>query len=436
MNLSVFGLGYVGTVSAACFASRGHSVIGVDSNPLKCGFINQRQAPIIEKDIGPLVAEVCEAGLLRATPDADEAVAETDASIVCVGTPALSTGRLDTRALEKVSREIGEAIRAKQAPHTIIIRSTMLPGTFRQLVVPTIEAESGKVAGRDFAVGVNPEFLREGSAINDFDKPEKTVIGADDGATADFIAGLYEGLPGEFVRTTPELAEFAKYIDNSWHALKVSFANEIGNLCKAVGIDSHAAMAMLVLDRKLNISPAYLKPGFAFGGSCLPKDTRALAYFARSLDLELPLLQSIMASNAQQIERAAEWVLGYGKKRIALLGCSFKAGTDDMRESPFIILTERLLGKGCIVRIFDRNVRLSMLMGANRQYVTDVIPHIASLFVDTMEEAVKDADIVLMTAYSPDYLNAQELMDPQQILLDFAHVPQLRAHARYGGVNW
>ncbi len=436
MNISVFGLGYVGTVSAACLAMRGHNVIGVDSNPAKTGLINQRQAPIVEKDVGAIVASACEAGRLRATTNAQEAVAQSDASIVCVGTPALSTGRLDTRAIERVSQEIGSAIAAKSTRHAVIIRSTMLPGTFRGLVLPALESASGKRAGEGFTAAVNPEFLREGSAVADFLQPQKTVIGCDDDETGELVARLYEGIPGEIVRTTPDLAQLSKYVDNSWHALKVSFANEIGNLCKAIGIDSHAAMAMLVLDRKLNISPAYLQPGFAFGGSCLPKDTRALTYFARTLDLNLPLLQSIMTSNAHQIERACDWVLSYGKRRIALLGCSFKSHTDDMRESPFILLTERLLGKGCSIRIFDRNVRLSMLMGANREYVTDVIPHIANLFVDTLEEAVKDAEIVLMTAFSPDYLEASELMEPDQILLDFAFVPQMRRHAQYDGVNW
>ncbi|HEY6578736.1 MAG TPA: nucleotide sugar dehydrogenase [Rhizomicrobium sp.] len=436
MRLSVFGLGYVGTVSAACFAMRGHSVIGVDSNSAKTGLINQRQAPIVEKDVSGIVARAVEAGALWATTDAEDAVARTDASIVCVGTPALSTGRLDTSAIEKVSKEIGAALARKSKHHTVVIRSTMLPGTFRGLVLPALESASGKRVGEGFTAAVNPEFLREGSAVADFLHPEKTVIGCDDAETGDLVGSLYDGLPGEFVRTTPELAQFSKYVDNSWHAVKVSFANEIGNLCKALGIDSHAAMGMMVLDKKLNISPAYLRPGFAFGGSCLPKDTRALDYFARRLDLKLPLLQSIMTSNTQQIERASDWVLSYGKKRIALLGCSFKSETDDMRESPFILLTERLLGKGCSVRIFDKNVRLSMLMGANRAYVTEVIPHIASLFVDSMEEALKDADIVLMTAYSPDYLEAPELMDAGQILLDFAFVPQMRAHARYDGVNW
>jgi len=436
MKLSVFGLGYVGTVSAACFAMRGHSVIGVDSNPAKTGLINQRQAPIVEKDVGGIVARAVEAGTLRATTDAAEAVAETDASIVCVGTPALSSGRLDTRAIEKVSQEIGSAIAHKSRSHTVIVRSTMLPGTFRGLVVPILESASGTRAGEGFTAAINPEFLREGSAVADFLHPEKTVIGSDDDDTADLVASLYDGLPGEFVRTTPEVAQFSKYVDNSWHAVKVSFANEIGNLCKAIGIDSHAAMAMMVMDKKLNISPAYLKPGFAFGGSCLPKDTRALNHYARTLDLDLPLLQSVMTSNSRQIERASDWVLSWGKKRIALLGCSFKSDTDDMRESPFILLTERLLGKGCTIRIYDRNVRLSMLMGANRDYVTEVIPHIASLFVESMEEAVKDADIVLMTAFSPDYLEAQEMMDEGQILLDFAFVPQMRSHARYDGVNW
>jgi GDP-mannose 6-dehydrogenase len=436
VKLSVFGLGYVGTVSAACLAMRGHSVIGVDSNPAKAGLINQRQAPIVEKDVGGIVARAVEVGQLRATTDAAEAVRDSDASIVCVGTPALSTGRLDTRAIDKVSQEIGAAIARKSTRHTVIVRSTMLPGTFRELVVPALESASGRRVGDGFSAAVNPEFLREGSAVADFLHPEKTVIGCDDEETGNLVASLYEGLPGEFVRTTPDFAQMSKYVDNSWHAMKVSFANEIGNLCKALGIDSHAAMEMMAMDRKLNISDAYLKPGFAFGGSCLPKDTRALTYFARTLDLNLPLLQSIMTSNAQQIERACDWVLSYGKRRIALLGCSFKADTDDMRESPFILLTERLLGKGCAIRIFDRNVNLAMLMGANRDYVTDVIPHIASLFVSSMEEAVRDADVVLMTAFSPDYLEASDFMDPGQILLDFAFVPQIRGQVRYDGVNW
>jgi len=436
MKLSIFGLGYVGTVSAACLAARGHSVIGVDSNLAKTELINQHRAPIIEKDVGRLVAEACEAGLLRATTDPGEAVAESDVSIVCVGTPALASGRIDTGAVEKVEREIGAAMATKSSHHTIIIRSTMLPGTFRRLVQPALESASGKKAGQDFGAGVNPEFLREGSAVADFHTPEKTLVGCDESRTAEIISMLYEGLPGEVVRTTPEMAELSKYIDNSWHALKVNFANEIGNLCKALGVDSHAAMNIFALDRTLNISAAYLRPGFAFGGSCLPKDTRALAYFARSLDLELPLLQSLMASNARQIERACDWVLSYGKRRIALLGCSFKADTDDMRESPFIILTERLLGKGCSIRIFDHNVRLSMLMGANREYVTHVIPHIASLFVDSQEEAMNEADIVLVTASSPDYVAALDSLKPEQILLDFARLPEVNSAAQYHGVNW
>jgi GDP-mannose 6-dehydrogenase len=436
MNLSVFGLGYVGTVSAACFAMRGHNVIGVDSNAAKTGLINQRQAPIVEKDVGGIVGRAVEAGSLRATTNSEEAVLESDISIVCVGTPALSNGRLDTRAVEKVSHEIGAAIARKSTPHCVVIRSTMLPGTFRDLVLPVLASSSNKRAGQGFTAAINPEFLREGSAVADFLHPEKTVIGSDDADTGDVVASLYDGLPGEFVQTTPELAQFSKYIDNSWHAVKVSFANEIGNLCKALGIDSHAAMHMMTMDTKLNTSAAYLKPGFAFGGSCLPKDTRALNYFARTMDLNLPLLQSIMPSNAQQIERACDWVLSHGKKRITLLGCSFKADTDDMRESPFILLTERLLGKGCSVRIFDRNVNMSMLTGANRDYVTDVIPHIANLFVDSMEDALRDADIVLMTAFSPDYLQAYEMMGSGQILLDFAFVPQMRRHANYDGVNW
>jgi GDP-mannose 6-dehydrogenase len=300
---------------------RGHNVIGVDSNAAKTGLINQRQAPIVEKDVGGIVGRAVEAGSLRATTNSEEAVLESDISIVCVGTPALSNGRLDTRAVEKVSHEIGAAIARKSTPHCVVIRSTMLPGTFRDLVLPVLASSSNKRAGQGFTAAINPEFLREGSAVADFLHPEKTVIGSDDADTGDVVASLYDGLPGEFVQTTPELAQFSKYIDNSWHAVKVSFANEIGNLCKALGIDSHAAMHMMTMDTKLNTSAAYLKPGFAFGGSCLPKDTRALNYFARTMDLNLPLLQSIMPSNAQQIERACDWVLSHGKKRITLLGC-------------------------------------------------------------------------------------------------------------------
>jgi GDP-mannose 6-dehydrogenase len=290
--------------------------------------------------------------------------------------------------------------------------------------------------GADFGVAINPEFLREGSAVDDFHNPEKTVVGADDPNAARTVMDLYDGLPGKRIAASPEIAELAKYVDNVWHALKIGFANEVGNICKSQAIDSHAVMEVFLSDRKLNISPAYLKPGFAFGGSCLPKDTRAIAYLARVCDLELPLLQSILPSNHRQIERALEWVLSFGKRRVALLGCAFKAGTDDLRESPYVILAERLLGKGCAIRIFDNNVRLSMLTGANRDYIHATIPHIANMLVASGRDAVEDAELVILTAASPEYVGAAKHLRHDQILLDFAHAPELSHTSNYDGVNW
>ncbi|MGD0192701.1 MAG: nucleotide sugar dehydrogenase [Rhizomicrobium sp.] len=436
MRLSVFGLGYVGTVSAASFAARGHHVTGVDMNAGKAERIRSGQAPIVEDGLSALIEEAVSQGRLTATTDAGDAVAGSDVSFVCVGTPSARNGSLDTGALRRVLREIGTEIGKTSSHHTVVVRSTMLPGTYRNLVLPELESASGKCAGTDFAVAINPEFLREGSAVADFHNPEKTVVGSDDGKTAQAVMALYDGLPGHRIEVSPEIAEIAKYVDNVWHALKVSFANEVGNICKALEIDSHAVMDVFRSDRKLNISSAYLNPGFAFGGSCLPKDTRAIAHLSRQCDLELPLLQSIIASNQQQIERAVEWVLSFGKRRIAVLGCAFKAGTDDLRESPFIILAERLMGKGCALRIFDNNVRLSMLTGANRDYVHATIPHIASLLVGSAEEALEEADIVILTANVPEYVGPAGNLSDGQLLLDFAHVPALRDRANYHGVNW
>jgi GDP-mannose 6-dehydrogenase len=435
MKLSIFGLGYVGTVSAACFAARGHHVIGVDVNAAKVALIRSGTAPIVEEGLADIIRDTAARGLLRATTNAAEAVAGSDISLICVGTPSARNGSLDTQALTRVAGEIGLALGTKAPGHTVVVRSTLLPGTFRNIVVPELERASGKKAGRDFQLAINPEFLREGSAVSDFHNPEKTVVGSDDAETAQTVMSLYEGLPGKQIAVAPEIAELAKYVDNVWHALKIGFANEVGNICKSQGIDSHAVMDVFLSDRKLNISAAYLKPGFAFGGSCLPKDTRAIAYLARACDLELPLLQAILPSNQQQIERALDWVLSFGKRRIALLGCAFKAGTDDLRESPYVILAERLLGKGCSIRIFDDNVRLSMLTGANRDYIHATIPHIANLLVGSAGEAVEDAEIVILSARSPEYVAAAQHLRQDQILLDFAHAPELSHVSNYDGVN-
>lgn len=436
MKLSVFGLGYVGTVSAACLAARGHDVIGADINAAKVNLIQQGEAPIVEHGLTDIVRETAARGNLRATTSAAEAVAQSDLSLICVGTPSARNGNLDSSALLRVAQEIGTALAEKSGAHTVVVRSTMLPGTFRNVVVPALEKASGLRAGKDFGVAINPEFLREGTAVADFHNPEKTVVGADDPQTGRAVMELYAGLPGKQITVSPEIAELAKYVDNTWHALKIGFANEVGNICKSLAIDSHAVMDVFLADRKLNISAAYLKPGFAFGGSCLPKDTRAIAYLARVCDLQLPLLESIIASNQRQVERALEWILSFGKRRIALLGCAFKPGTDDLRESPYIILAERLLGKGHVLKIFDASVRLSMLTGANRDYIHATIPHIANLLVGSASEAVADAEIVILAAALPEYVAAAKSLSENQILLDFAHVPELAGSAGYDGVNW
>ena len=437
MRISVFGLGYVGTVSAACLAANGHRVYGVDVNTAKVDLVNKGHAPIVERDVGELIAENVACGRLSALSDTATAVGNTELSLICVGTPSAASGAIDRRAIVAVCKEIGQAIRAKDGPHTVVVRSTILPGTFRNMIVPALESASQRKAGIGFKVALNPEFMREGTAVNDFANPSKTVIGGDDDEVIETVASLYAGISGPVVRTSPEIAEIVKYVDNPWHALKVAFANEIGNICQAVGVDSHAVMDVFLLDDKLNISKAYLRPGFAFGGSCLPKDVRAICHLAQQLDLNVPLLKSITASNQAQIERAVEWVLSFGKRKIAVLGCAFKEGTDDLRESPYIMLIERLLGKGCEIQIFDTNIRLSMLMGANRDYVMATIPHIASLMTDCASSAMAGAELVLLTASAPEYVSAVEAMTDRQQLLDFAHVSAAkRLGARYHALNW
>ena len=358
MKISVFGLGYVGAVSAGCLTATGHEVTGVDPACVKVDLINGGKSPVIEEHLDELIGQAVRNGRLKATQDIQDAILSTDLSLVCVGTPSKPNGDLDLRHVATVSREIGEAISMKGARHTVVIRSTVLPGTVRGLVIPLLEKTSGKQAGSGFGVGNNPEFLREGTAVADFFHPPKTVIGAIDTQTSDDIAALYSDLSAPLIRTSIEVGEMVKYCDNAWHALKVAFANEIGTTCKAIGIDSHAVMDIFCKDTKLNLSPTYLKPGFAFGGSCLPKDVRALAYRARYLDLDLPVLNSILQSNERQINRGFDLIAARGKRAVSFLGVSFKAGTDDLRESPILDLVERLIGKGYDVRIFDKNVNL------------------------------------------------------------------------------
>ncbi|MEO0819553.1 MAG: nucleotide sugar dehydrogenase [Pseudomonadota bacterium] len=433
MRIAVFGLGYVGLVSAACLARDGHKVVGVDPQPTKVTLLNQGQAPIVESFVGELVAEAVAGGTLRATDDPAEAVAASDLSLVCVGTPSRRNGSLDTTAVERACEQIGAAIAATGAPHLVVMRSTILPGTMRGLVIPTLRAAAGDLV----RVANNPEFLRESTAVYDYDNPPKTVVGATDEATAEEVLALYADLPGPKFATSVEVAELVKYADNSWHAVKVAFGNEIGNIAKAVGVDSHRVMEIFCQDTKLNISPYYLRPGFAFGGSCLPKDVRALAYKGRELDLDLPLLNSLMPTNAHQIDRAVDAVLASGARRIAMLGISFKAGTDDLRESPQVALVERLIGKGLDLRIYDRNVHLARLIGANRDYILNVIPHIANILSDDLEVTVAHGELVVIGNNAPEFKGLPAMLRPEQRVYDLVRVRETEALGeRYDGVNW
>jgi GDP-mannose 6-dehydrogenase len=422
MRISVFGLGYVGSVCAACLADYGHTVIGVDSSESKVDLIRSGQAPIIEPEIGELVQRTVNSGQLTATLDAAAAVASTDMSIVCVGTPSQPNGALSLSAIKTVSAEIGEAIHTKNTRHEVVIRSTVVPGTTRELIVPTLAESSGRTPGREFGVAFNPEFLRESSSVADFRNPSKTVVGGMDAVSTAAVLSLYSELPGAKISTSIEVAEMVKYVDNTWHALKVAFGNEIGVLANALNINSHEVMDIFFEDKRLNISTAYLRPGFAFGGSCLPKDLRALTYLARKLDLSLPVLYHILDSNRMLVDRGVDWVLGQSKKRVAILGISFKSGTDDMRESPFVELAERLIGKGCEVRIFDPNVQLARIVGTNKEYLTRVLPHIADLLVSDISDAIKWAEAIVVSTSEPAFKAALAVVRPDQVVLDFANL--------------
>ena len=395
-SVSVFGLGYVGCVSSACFAREGHTVIGVDVNPTKVALVNSGRSTIVEEGIAELVANVVTSGRLRATTSVREAVHATEISLVCVGTPSASNGALDLSYVERVCFEIGEALRDKGGFHTIVIRSTVLPGTVHGVATPALERGSGKKAGVDFGVCSNPEFLREGTSIKDFFDPPFTLIGADSGQASDAVKGLYAGLEAPVHVVAVRVAEMVKYACNCYHGLKVGFANEIGNICKALDVDSHEVMRIFCEDRKLNISAAYLKPGFAFGGSCLPKDLRAVTHKARELDIETPILRATLESNRRQIERAFTMIQKTGARRIGMLGMSFKPGTDDLRESPLVSLIELMVGKGMELAIYDRDVSEAQLIGANKDYIEGEIPHIWSLMRGSASEVIEYGDVVVV----------------------------------------
>ena len=437
MKICVLGLGYVGAVSAGCLAKDGHEVIGVDPERTKVDLINAGRSPIIEKDIGLIIQEQVAAGRLSATTEVEHAVRHTDLALVCVGTPSQPNGGIDLKYVRRVCEQIGAVLQAHAGAPVIVMRSTMLPGTMRELVIPVLEKTSKKKAGEEFGLCINPEFLREGTAVHDYYHPPKTVIGEVNRASGDLLAALYAKTPGPLIRTDIATAEMVKYADNAWHALKVGFANEVGSLCKALGVDAHRVMEIFCQDQKLNLSPYYLKPGFAFGGSCLPKDLRALLYKAKTLDVGLPILSSILPSNQLQIERGVQAVVDKGNRAIGILGISFKAGTDDLRESPMVELTERLIGKGYDVRVYDRNVSLAAIHGANRDFITNKIPHLARLMVPTIDEVLEHARTLVIGNGAPEFADVPRRIGKGQSVIDFVRVSESRSIAGvYEGLCW
>jgi GDP-mannose 6-dehydrogenase len=417
----------------------GHKVIGVDVSRAKVEMMGSGRTPIVEARMSEMVAQAHKAGLLQATTDATAAVLNSEVSFVCVGTPSLKNGKLDLSHIESVAREIGAAIRKKNSPHVFVLRSTVLAGTTETVVLPVLEKESGKKCGQDFTVCYNPEFMREGSAVVDFLNPPYTILGASDTNHLAPLRELYKDTPGTLYETTIPVAEMVKYFSNCYHAVKVGFANEMGTMCKHLGVDAHAVTKIFTSDTKLNISPAYLSPGFAFGGSCLPKDLRAITYKAKELDLKLPLLESLMPSNAEHVDRAVEMVLNTGKKKIAQLGLSFKAGTDDLRESPQVQLIKRLMGEGLEVKVWDEDVSLGRLAGSNRQYIEEVIPHIGSVLSADLEDVMRTAEVVILGNKSASKDQLAKYLRPEQIVIDLIHLDRTKrpeGAKTYEGICW
>jgi GDP-mannose 6-dehydrogenase len=437
-NISVLGLGYVGIVLAACLADNGNKVVGVDVNPLKVSIISEGRSPIIEEGLNELVNKVVKSGQLRATDETRQAVQQSQISFICVGTPSKPNGSINLSYVQRVCEEIGEALADKEEYHLVVVRSTMLPGSTEEIVIPTLEKSSGKKAGVDFGVCFNPEFLREGSSIKDFYDPPFTVIGSQDARAADMLAQVYSMLHAPLFRVEIKVAEMVKYVNNAFHALKVVFANEIGNICKQQGIDSHQVMEIFCQDTKLNLSPYYLKPGFAFGGSCLPKDLRALLYHASHHDVRVPLLEAILPSNERQIYQAYRMIEQTGCRKVGVLGFSFKAGTDDLRESPMVELIEHLIGKGYQVKVYDRYVSLANLHGANRAYIEQVIPHIALLMADTLESVLESSEVIVVGNKSPEFRDVLPRLRPDQIMIDLVRITNdfSFANGNYQGIAW
>lgn len=438
MNISIFGLGYVGAVSLACLARDGHSVIGVDIDLAKLEFIRSGRTPVVEEGMVELMAEVAASGRVSVTTDVAQAVLRSELSLVCVGTPSAPNGRQDQSAMLALAHDLGRAMRNKSDGHVFVFRSTLVPGTVEDVLKPIIEEESGKKDGADFYVCYQPEFLREGTSIRDYDKPPFTVVGAGTEPPVARLRELFGHLPCEFHITSIRAAEMVKYCCNNFHALKITFANEIGRLCEVLGVDPFQVMDLVCKDRQLNISPAYLKPGFAFGGSCLPKDLRAMMYLAKTRDVELPMLGNILQSNRVHIDHLIAKVLASGKRRVGMMGLSFKTGTDDLRESPLVLIAEQFIGKGLSLLIYDPEVHLSRLLGANRRFIEQHIPHIGSLMRGDIESVIAESELLVVGLSDARTLEAlKRHAREDQIVLDLVSIPERSTlKGRYLGLCW
>lgn len=435
MDISIFGLGYVGCVSLGCLAQNGNKVIGVDVNQNKIKLINNGKPTIIEKDIDKIINEQYKLKRISATTDPKKAVRESTMSIIAVGTPSTEQGHLDLKYIYKVAENIGYALSKKDEFHIIAIRSTVMPGTCDN-IANIVSRVSRKIRNKDFAVVDNPEFLREGSAVKDYFNPPLTLIGSDNEKAAKTVASLYSELPGEIIITDLRVAEIMKYVNNTFHALKISFANEVGNICAELGIDSHEVMEIFSKDKQLNISPYYLKPGFAYGGSCLPKDLKGFQTLAHDLYVKTPVIDGISLTNENQIERAVSIIQRYHGKKFGFLGLSFKAGTDDLRNSPAVRVIETLLGKGSKIKIFDKNINLTLLTGTNKDYIDARIPHLATLLVNDLKELVSDSEVLIVNTKEDEFYKIlKEVKD--KIIIDFVRLGEdFLGNKNYIGINW